>query len=252
VARLAAPLISNHFRKASDRRDKRQMAGQMVEFKSNGNAAQGYLSTPEGGRGPGVVVIQEWWGLVPHIKDVADRFARAGFVALAPDLYHGETARSPDEAGKMMMALDIARAERDLAGAVSYLLGREEVEGGRVGTIGFCMGGALSLYAASKNERVGACVVFYGIHPKVEPDFDNLRAPVLGLFAERDSFVTPDTVRELESKLKEHGKQVETHIYPGTDHAFFNDTRPDVYDRAAAEDAWRRTVDFFREHLAQG
>jgi carboxymethylenebutenolidase len=226
------------------------MAGQTIEFESNGGTARGYLSTPETGRGPGVVVIQEWWGLVPHIKDVADRFARAGFVALAPDLYHGETTRSPDEAGKLMMALDIERAERDLRGAVSHLLGREEVEGGRVGTVGFCMGGALSLFAASKNERVGACVVFYGIHPNVRPDLENLRAPVLGLFAERDSFVPPDSVRALEATLGGHGKQIETHIYPGTDHAFFNDTRPEVYDRAAAEDAWRRTVDFFREHLA--
>jgi carboxymethylenebutenolidase len=227
------------------------MAGQMVEFASNGGTARGYLSTPETGRGPGLVVIQEWWGLVPHIKDVADRFARAGFVALAPDLYHGETTRSPDEAGKLMMALDIDRAERDLRGAVSYLLDREEVEGTSVGTIGFCMGGALSLFAASKNERVGACVVFYGIHPKVQPDFERLRAPVLGLFAERDSFVPPDAVRALEATLREHGKQAETHIYPGTDHAFFNDTRPEVYDRAAAEDAWRRTIDFLREHLSR-
>ena len=163
-----------------------EMAGQMIEFQSNGGTAQGYLSVPETGRGPGVVVIQEWWGLVPHIKDVADRFAAVGFVALAPDLYHGDVARSPDEAGKMMMALNIAQTEKDLRGAVEYLLNHEATEGPSVGTVGFCMGGALSLYAASKNERVGACVVFYGIHPKVEPDFEALRAPVLGIFAEED------------------------------------------------------------------
>ena len=221
----------------------------MVEFQSNGGTAQGYLSLPESGRGPGVVVIQEWWGLVPHIKDVADRFAAAGFVALAPDLYHGDVARSPDEAGKMMMALNIAQTEKDLRGAVEYLVNHEATEGGGVGTVGFCMGGALSLYAASKNERVGACVVFYGVHPKVEPDFDNLRAPVLGLFAEKDSFVTPEVVRQLEERVRAHGKAIETHIYPGTDHAFFNDTRPEVYDAEAAADAWRRTVEFFREHL---
>ncbi|HWS86318.1 MAG TPA: dienelactone hydrolase family protein [Pyrinomonadaceae bacterium] len=227
------------------------MAGQMIEFQSDGGTARGYLSVPEGGRGPGVVVIQEWWGLVPHIKDVADRFAAAGFVALAPDLYHGDVARSPDEAGKMMMALNIAQTERDLRGAVQHLLDHEATEGDRVGTVGFCMGGQLSLYAASKNERIGACVVFYGIHPKVEPDFDNLRAPVLGLFAEKDSFVTPEVVHKLEEKLREHGKEVETHIYPGTDHAFFNDTRPEVYDAEAAADAWRRTIEFFREHLGK-
>ncbi len=227
------------------------MAGQMIEFQSNGGRTGGYLSLPESGRGPGVVVLQEWWGLVPHIKDVADRFAAEGFVALAPDLYHGDVARSPDEAGKMMMALNIAQTEKDLRGAVEYLLGQEATEGPSVGTVGFCMGGALSLYAASKNERVGACVVFYGIHPKVEPDFEALRAPVLGLFAEKDKSVPPEAVRALEEKLREHGKAVETHIYPGTDHAFFNDTRPEVYDADAAADAWRRTIEFLRKHLGE-
>ncbi len=226
------------------------MAGEMVEFESNGGVAQGYLSPPEGGKGPGVIVLQEWWGLVPHIKDVADRFAREGFVALAPDLYHGDVAKSPDEAGKLMMALDIGRAEKDLRGAVKYLLNHEAVEGESVGTVGFCMGGVLSLYAASKNEQVGACVVFYGIHPKVEPDLENLKAPVLGLYAENDKSVPPEAVRELESKLKALGKRAEMHIYPGTDHAFFNDTRPEVFDAEAASDAWRRTVEFFREHLS--
>jgi carboxymethylenebutenolidase len=221
----------------------------MIEFESNGGVARGYLSAPESGEGPGVVVIQEWWGLVPHIKDVADRFAAEGFVALAPDLYHGEVARSPDEAGKLMMALNIGQTEKDLRGAVEYLLNEEGVSGEGVGTVGFCMGGVLSLYAASKNERVAACVVFYGIHPKVEPDFENLRAPVLGLYAGRDKSVPPESVRALEEKMREHGKSIETHTYPGTDHAFFNDTRPEVYDAEAAADAWRRTIEFLRAHL---
>lgn len=225
------------------------MAGQMIEFQSNGGRTDGYLSLPESGRGPGIVVIQEWWGLVPHIRDVADRFATAGFVALAPDLYHGDVARSPDEAGKMMMALNIAQTEKDLRGAVEFLLSHEATEGPSVGTVGFCMGGALSLYAASKNERVGACVVFYGIHPKVEPDFEALRAPVLGLFAEKDKFVPPEVVSALAEKVREHGKSIETHIYPGTDHAFFNDTRPEVYDAGASADAWRRTIEFLLTHL---
>ncbi|HEX5706041.1 MAG TPA: dienelactone hydrolase family protein [Pyrinomonadaceae bacterium] len=226
------------------------MAGQMVEFKSNGGTAAGYLAQPESGRGPGVIVLQEWWGLVPHIKDVCERFAREGFVALAPDLYHGEQARSPDEAGKMMMALNIAQTERDLRGAVEYLLGHEATEGERVGTVVFCMGGVLSLFAACENpEQVAACVVFYGIHPKVELRLENLRAPVLGLYAERDQFVTPEVVGELESKLKALGCEAEMHIYPDTDHAFFNDTRPEVYDAEAAADAWRRTTEFFRRHL---
>jgi carboxymethylenebutenolidase len=225
------------------------MTGEMIEFRANGSTARGYLSLPGSGRGAGVVVIQEWWGLVPHVREVADRFAAEGFVALAPDLYHGEAATSPDEAGKLMMALDIERTEKDLRGAIEYLLAHEAVEGERVGTVGFCMGGVLSLYAASKNEQVGACVVFYGIHPKVEPPLENLRAPVLGLYAERDAMVPPASVRELESKLKALGKQAEMYIYENTDHAFFNDARPEVYNPQAAADAWRRTLEFFRQHL---
>ncbi len=225
------------------------MAGEMIEFKSNGGTTEGYLSAPESGTGPGVIVLPEWWGLVPHIKEVANRFAAEGFVALAPDLYHGESAKSPDEAGNLMMALDIDQTEKDLRGAVNYLLGHEAVTSDKVGTAGFCMGGVLALYAATKNAQVGACVIFYGIHPKVQPDLANLQAPVLGLYAEKDSSVPPSAVRELESKLQSLGKSVEMHIYTDTDHAFFNDTRPEIYDPAAAADAWRRTIDFFRQHL---
>jgi len=225
------------------------MAGQMVEFSSNGGQASGYLAIPEKGTGPGVIVIQEWWGLVNHIKDVCDRFANEGYVALAPDLYHGKATKSPDEAGKLMMALRIDEAEKDLRGAIQYLLSHDATKGTKVGIIGFCMGGALSLYAASKNAQVGACVVFYGIHPNVKPDLPALQAPVLGIYAERDRSVPPDSVHELERKLKELGKSVEIHIYPDTDHAFFNDQRLDVYNPKAAQDAWRRVIQFFAKHL---
>lgn len=226
------------------------MSGEMVTFQSNGSAANGYLSLPVSGKGPGVVVIQEWWGLVPHIKDVCDRFGGEGYVALAPDLYHGESTKSPDEAGKLMMALRIDQAEKDLRGAIGYLLNHEATSGDKVGTVGFCMGGALSLYAASKNPQVGACVVFYGIHPNVKPDLANLQAPVLGIYAEKDGYVTPSVVHELEAKLKEHGKSAEMYIYPEVDHGFFNDTR-EVYNEAAAKDAWRRVLAFYREHLSE-
>jgi carboxymethylenebutenolidase len=193
-----------------------------------------------------VIVIQEWWGLVDHIKNVCDRFSDEGFVALAPDLYHGQTTTSPDEAGKMMMALRIDEAEQDLSGAVQYLLDHDAVTGDKVGVVGFCMGGALSLYAASKNSNIGACVVFYGIHPNVKPDLPNLQAAVLGNYAENDAYVTPDIARQLEQQLKTLGKQVDFKIYPGTDHAFFNDTRPEVYNAQAAADAWQRTIQFLR------
>lgn len=223
------------------------MAGEMVSFPSTSEQARAYFSAT--GKGPGVVVIQEWWGLVPHIKSVADRFAAAGFAALAPDLYHGKSTRSPDEAGKLMMALDIGRAEHDLAGAVSYLKSHPGNSTGKVGCIGFCMGGALSLFAASKNPDISACVVFYGGHPKVEPDLQSLAAPVLGLFAGKDGFVTPESVRALDRRLTELGKPHQFHTYPDADHAFFNDERPEVYNRVASEDAWRRTIEFFQQHL---
>ena len=225
------------------------MAGEIVEFPSNGKKASGYLAISATGKGPGVIVIQEWWGLVPHIKDVCDRFAAAGYVALAPDMYHGAVAKSPDEAGKYMMSLQIDEAEKDLRGACQYLQNHEATSGSKIGTIGFCMGGALSLYAASKNPQVGACVVFYGIHPNVKPDLDALRAPVLGLYAERDGFVTPAIAKDLGDQLNKRGKTAEMHIYPDVDHAFFNDTRPEVYNQAAAQDAWRRVLDFFSKNL---
>ncbi|HEU5459699.1 MAG TPA: dienelactone hydrolase family protein [Pyrinomonadaceae bacterium] len=224
--------------------------GEMVQFPSNGRSTDGYLSIPASGSGPAIVVIQEWWGLVDHIKDVCDRFAAEGFVALAPDLFHGKTTKSPDEAGKLMMALRIDEAGKDLSGAIHYLLNQSFTASDSVGVVGFCMGGALSLYTATKNMDVGACVVFYGGHPNVKPDLPNLYAPMLGLYAEQDNFVTPDSVRELESKLNALVKSNEVHIYPETDHAFFNDTRPEVYNAEAAADAWRRTIEFLRKYLA--
>ncbi len=225
------------------------MPGQIVEFSSNGSSAQGYLSRPETGTGPGVIVIQEWWGLVDHIKALADRFATKGFVALAPDLYRGESTTNPDDAGRLMMALDIDRAVEDLGGAIAFLLQDSSVAGDQVGTVGFCMGGQLALAAACQNPQVGACIDFYGVHPNVTLDFSGLEAPVLGLFAERDGFVSPEVARKLEHDIRSAGKRVEIEIYSGADHAFFNDTRPDVYDADAAADAWRRTLEFFRAEL---
>ncbi|MBI4470762.1 MAG: dienelactone hydrolase family protein [Acidobacteria bacterium] len=223
--------------------------GEIVQFPSNGSTATGYLACPQAGGGPGVIVIQEWWGLVPHIKDVANRLAKEGFLALAPDLYHGETATSPDQAGKLMMSLRIDQAERELSGAADFLIGFPSSTGEKVGVVGFCMGGALSLYAATKNPRIGACVVFYGGHPNVKPDLPQLHAPVLGFYAGRDTFVTPESVEVLSEELKAHGKQATLHIYPDTDHGFFNDTRPEVYSPLRAAEAWKEMIAFFRERL---
>jgi carboxymethylenebutenolidase len=228
-------------------RKDRSMAGKMVEFPSNGHTAKGYLATPTSGKGPGVIVIQEWWGLVGHIKSVADRFAAAGFSALAPDLYHGQTASEPDAAGKLFMALNIEHAEKDLAGAAKFLAGHSSTA--KLGAVGFCMGGQLALFAGCTNPSVGPVVDFYGIHPNVKPDYSKLSGPVLGLFAEKDAFVTPQTARQVEADIKKAGKTVEIHIYPGVDHGFFNDERADVYNKASAEDAWRRTLDLFKKTL---
>ena len=221
------------------------MSGTTVSYPSNGQSASGYLAD---GGGAGVIVIQEWWGLNHQIQGIADRLAAEGFSALAPDLYHGQVTRSPDEAGKLLMALDIPRAERDLRGAVDYL--RAKTGGGAVGTVGFCMGGALSLFAAcAAGNKVGACVIFYGGHPKVKYDFDSLRAPVLGHWAEHDDWANAN-IPTLEQAFQARTIRYQFHRYLGTKHAFFNEQRPEVYDAAAAASSWDRTIAFFRNHLA--
>lgn len=227
----------------------RVMPGSMIEFPANGRTASGYLATPPGATGPGLLVIQEWWGLVDHIKTVADRFAEAGFVALAPDLYHGESTTSPDEAGRKMMALDIAEAGKDLVGAASHLLSLEAVAPKKVAALGFCMGGQLALYAATAHPEVAAAVDFYGIHPSVSPDFSQLKGPVLCHFGKDDEFVKEDDAKSLVETIKAAGGDVEAHFYDAG-HAFFNDSRPEAYAQAHASAAWDRTIAFLRSNLA--
>lgn len=223
--------------------------GEMVTFKANGRTADGYLARPASGKGPGIVVVQEWWGLVGHITDLADRFAAEGFFALAPDLYHGEKTKSPDDAGKLMMALNIAETAKDLRGAADYLAGLDGVSPKKVGTVGFCMGGQLALFAATDYpERIGAAVDFYGIHPSVKPDVTRLSGPVLGHFATHDKGTSPDVANALAKDIRDAGKRIELHFYDA-DHAFFNDQRPTVYNAKAAKLAWTRTIDFLRNAL---
>ena len=227
--------------------------GEIVEFPSNGHSASGYLAVPETGSGPGLIVIQEWWGLVPHIKDVCDRFAVAGFVALAPDLFHGQTTTEPDEAGKLMMTLNLEQAGKDMGGAVDFLVGHDAVTREKIGVTGFCMGGGLALLlAAQRPDAIGACAPFYGVIPweSAEPDWTKLDAPVRGHFAAEDGFFGPDKVRELEAKLQGLDKDVQFTIHEGVDHAFFNDTRPEVYDQDKAELAWGETVAFLTGALS--
>src|ERR1700734_1150638 len=226
--------------------------GEMIEFASNGSTAGGYLAPPGGGGGPGAIVIQEWWGLVDHIEDVCDRLAAAGFVALAPDLYHGKKIKpgEPDEAGKAMMAMRLEQAARDMSGAVDEVLRRST--GDNVGVIGFCMGGGLALdLATQRPDAVAAGGPCYGIipWPDAQPDYSAMSAAVLGHYAANDAFFTPEAANALADELRGMGKSVEIVIYPGADHAFFNDTRPEVYDADASRALWDRTLAFFTEHL---
>jgi carboxymethylenebutenolidase len=224
--------------------------GSMVEFRANGRMCDGYLSLPAGGSGPGVIVIQEWWGLVDHIKNLADRFAAEGFVALAPDLYHGERTTSPDQAGKLLMALNIAEAGKDMKGAAEYLRASGAVKPKKVGILGFCMGGQLALYAGQEYpEVIDAVVDFYGIHPKVEIVPSKVKVPVLGHFATRDKSVPLESVHAIANAVTKSGGSFEVHEYEA-DHAFFNDTRPQVHDAASTALAFSRTLTFLRKALA--
>jgi carboxymethylenebutenolidase len=221
--------------------------GEMIEFKSNGGTCTGYLA---GTSGPGVIVIQEWWGLVPHIKDIADRFAAEGFVALAPDMYHGEVTSEPDLAGKLLMSMNLATAGKDLSGAVDAL--QERTGRIKVGATGFCMGGGLALMAAClRPDAISAVAPFYGgMRPDTVIEWDNLAAVVEGHYAETDrGTAAPEAVKELEATLRAKGKNATFHVYPGTQHAFFNDTRPEVYDAEVSQVAWDRMLALFREHL---
>lgn len=221
--------------------------GQMIEFASNGGTAEGYVA---GDSGPGVLVIQEWWGLNDHIKDLVDRFAGEGFTALAPDLYHGVTTTEPDGAGKLMMAMNIDEASKDMSGAIDELQRRTART--KVGVVGFCMGGGLALVVSCKRpDAVAATAPFYGLIPweTAQPDWSQLAAKVEGHYAADDQFFTPENAEALQTQLRSLGKDATLLVYPGVDHAFFNDTRPEVYDAEASTTAWRRVLDLFRSEL---
>lgn len=228
--------------------------GQMVEFPVNGTSAGGYLATPGSTPAPGVIVLQEWWGLVPQIKSACDRLAGEGFVALAPDLYHGDIAEHTemDKANELMTNLPPDRAARDMSGAIDYLLGLDATRGDGVGVIGFCMGGMLTLLiAAREGDRVSAAVPFYGA-PLGEsaPDWSTLSARVEGHFAGNDEFFPPDAVKALEDELRSQGKDVTFHIYPGTGHAFANEDDPlKTYDEENAAVAWDRAIAHLRSNV---
>ena len=224
---------------------------QNVTFASNGQQAHGYLAVPPGGSGPGVIVVQEWWGLDDHIVDICDRFAAEGFVVLAPDLMGGRVAHDSDEAGEMMSQLPVEQAARDLGGAVDFLLGHDAVTSSTVGTVGFCMGGGfVLLLAAQQGDRVSAAVPFYGVGSAVPETYTGLRAAVQGHYGEQDAFYPVDDARALEQQIRDDaGVEVQFFYYPAG-HAFHTDKDTlGTYDEESARLAWSRPVDFQREHV---
>lgn len=224
-------------------------AHQNVTFPSAGTTAHGYLALPPSGQGPGVIVIQEWWGLTDHIADVADRLAAEGFVALAPDLYGGNVAHDSDEALRMMQDLPVSRGVELLSGAVDHLLALDAVTSDSVGSVGFCMGGGFVLYQAAVDPRVSAAVPFYGVILGELPDFSGLKAEVLGHYGERDAAIPVESLDTLRETIhRQSGITPDLRLYPA-DHAFFNDGRPEVHDPESSALAWGSTLEFLRARL---
>jgi carboxymethylenebutenolidase len=212
----------------------------------DGSTLPGFLDDAAGAGAPAVVVVHEWWGLNEQVKGVARRLAADGFVAFAVDLYRGTLAKDATEASALMQALDMKRALADLHAAVQALLARA---GGRVGTLGFCMGGAYALATAAHNQEVKAAVAFYGIPSPAMADVKAIKARVLGHYASRDGHVSPERVDALEKTLAAAGIEATLYRYEA-DHAFANEKRPEVYAPAAAELAWKRTLAFLHETLS--
>jgi carboxymethylenebutenolidase len=222
--------------------------GKTISFaRTKGGTAQGYLAEAHDPTAPGVVVIQEWWGLQGQIKEVCDRFAAAGFTALAPDLFDGKVIPYHDKAAAnaAMSSLDFLGAtDEAVRGAAQHLQAR----GGKVGLTGFCMGGALTIIGAVRIPELSAAVCFYGIPPESVAAPKDVRVPLQCHFAAQDDWCTPDVVDAFEQALRAAGKDAEIHRYPGH-HAFMNSERKEVYDDASARLAWDRCVAFFGKRL---
>ena len=228
--------------------------GTTVEFASNGTTAAGYLAMPDGGSGPGVIVVQEWWGLDSGITEMADRLAAAGFVALVPDLYHGEIAghTEMDKAAELMTTLPPDRAGRDMSGAVDFLADHDATTGDGIGVMGFCMGGMLTfILAALRPDKVKAAVPFYGFpQGDSQPDYTQISAVIRGHMAENDDFFPPDAAKALESELQQMGIDCELTVYPDSGHAFMaphnalGTQDQELYDRI-----WPEATDFLHDQL---
>ncbi len=221
-----------------------------VSYKSGDDTVTGYLVSPDSeGRHPGVMVIHEWWGLNDWVKEQARKFAQQGYVALAVDLYRGKATASRDEAHELMRGMPQDRAVRDLKAAFDYLASRADVNKDKIGSVGWCMGGGLSLQLAVHEPRLAACVVNYGAMPTDPGDIQKINAPVLGIFGADDRGIPPDAVRAFEKAMKGANKVISVKIYDGAGHAFENPNNKDGYRQDAAVDAWARMLGFFGHAL---
>lgn len=226
--------------------------GMHLTYTHEGVTGEGYLSLPESESGPAVIVIQEWWGLVGHIKDVVDRFAAAGFVAFAPDLYHGQAAAEPDVAMKLMMELKLDMAGTEIVNAANYLLSLPETSTSHVGVVGFCMGGSLAIVSGTLSPAISATVGFYPGAPweRHAPIWANYAGKsALIHCAEGDGTSAAPGIQEALREIQGAGGSVEALDYAGTQHAFFNSDRPEVFEPVAAALTWERTLEFFFKSL---
>lgn len=225
---------------------------QNVSFTSKGQEAHGYLALPEAGKGPGIIVIQEWWGLTDHIRNVADRLAAEGFVALAPDLMGGRITHDGAEAAQMMNELPAETGAQLLAGAVDYLLSLEAVSSRKVGAIGFCMGGGFVLaLAAQQGDKIAAAVPFYGVGQAVPKSYEGVSASIQGHYAEHDGFYPVEKARAQEQQIREESGADVVFYYYDAAHAFHNDENPaGNYRKEAAQLAWERAVRFLGENVS--
>jgi len=221
-----------------------------VTFESkSGEALNGVLAEPPGeGKAPAIVLLQEWWGVNDHIKSLVDRFAKEGFLVIAPDLYHGKIAKDGTEAASLMTDLDTLEAVKEIAAAMDFVR-KHPRSNGKVGVTGFCMGGALALATACHVPEVGAAVSFYGMPPAEKVDYAKVTAPIMMHIGEHDEWVTPKKAGHIRDEIEKHGKPVELFVYVAN-HAFVNDTRPEVYSAENAQVALDRTYEFFKKHLA--
>lgn len=224
-----------------------------VQYPSGNVTMKAFVAAPQSKeKRPAVIVIQEWWGLTDHIKDIARRYAAEGYVAIAPDLYsrldHALTTDA-GEAGKLMNTLKQEEGLTDLNATVAYLTSVPEVDGARIGVTGFCMGGSYALMLPCVNPAIKAAVPFYGQVPNPDAPLQQLSAPVLYLYGEDDGWITKADVQRLAVALKKYNKPGEIKTYPGAPHAFFRDNDPSVYRPEAAKDAWGRAKAFFKQHL---